>query len=285
MGPDILFFILHKRRERIYLLSLCLLLIQILIIVFFSSCSKNDVEPIPRKEVSVYSEKTITAVSPFKLDMDCDYGNFEFYNWNRKEVKFEITHKVRANMLENDLDNMLEKFKVLVSDEAGKIDFICNYNGKGGKYEDTFSVVRVFMPERPSSVECTLTQGKLKFFDDLDCDLNIDVGQAEVEINRVKGGVKYTGKSGNLRISSGEINSNSSIITSSGNIRIKSDFESPGSYTLNTGAGIIELAIPKELKAVFDSNGRINADEASKYDICSKFLLRCGMGKINIIKY
>ena len=286
MGSDILYFILRGSKRKTCIHSICLMFVmQIFLIVVFSACDKNEANPIPRREVSVYSERTIPAVSPYKLYIECDYGNFEFYNWERKEVKFEITNKVRAGRMDNELGKMLEKFRISTSEESGKINFICSYNGKGGNYQDTSSVVRIFMPGKPSSVECSLMQGKINFFDDLDCDLKLDVGKAEVEINRLKGVIKYTGKTANLRISSGELNTDSSIITSTGNIRIKSYFESPGSYTFNTGAGVIELNIPSELNAVFESNGRINGNEASVSDACSKFLLKCGLGKIDINRF
>jgi hypothetical protein len=253
--------------------------------LFFSSCAKNDVKPAPRREVSIYTERTIPAASPYNLSIECDYGNFEFYNWDKKEVKFEITHKVRDGRRKPELDKMLERFKTSTSEEAGKIGLKCSYNGKDGNYEDTFTVVRIFMPAKSSFIDCTLSQGKLKFFDDLNCSLKLDVGNAEVEINRLKGIINYTGSIGNLRISSGVIYSDSSIVTSSGNIRVKACFESPGEYSFNTGAGIIELDLPEELNAVIESNGKCTANVASGADPCSKFLLKCGVGKININRF
>ena len=286
MDPGILFFIWRKSKSRTCIFNLCpLLVVLISAIFFFSSCVNNDAKPVPRREVSVYNERIIPAVSPYELSIECDYGNFEFYNWDKKEVKFEITHKVRAGRMKTELDKMLERFSISTSEEAGKISLKCSYNGKDGNYEDTFSVVRIFMPGKSSFIDCTLRHGKLKFFDDLNCGLKLDVGNAEVEINRLKGIIKYTGKTGNLRISSGEIYSDSSIVTSTGNIRVKSCFESPGQYTFNTGAGIIELDLPADLNAVIESNGKITANEASGSDPCSKFLLKCGVGKIDINRF
>ncbi len=278
-------FFLHKPQRRTILDLSLLFLIQISIVFLLSSCGKQETEPMPRREVSIYSERTVSTVSPYRLAITCDYGNLEFYNWDRKEIKFEVTHKVRAGRTEEELQSMLEKFRIKTSEKNGNVSFLCGYNGKEGKYEDTFSLIRIFMPEKPGAVECKVAQGKMNFFDDLNCDLNLEVGKTEVEINRLKGVIKYTGKNGNLRISSGELNSNSSITTTTGNIRIKSDFETPGNYSLNTGTGIIELDIPSSLNAVFENNGRTDATEASSGEDCSQFLLKCGVGKIDIKRF
>ncbi|NJD01873.1 MAG: hypothetical protein FIA99_04590 [Ruminiclostridium sp.] len=286
MFPDSLYNILHKFKNKTCIQSICLLLaVQVFSIAVFSSCEENVTKPVSRREVSAYSERTIPVLSPYKLSIECDYGNLEFYNWGREEVKFEITNKVRADGMRNELGKMLEKFRIRASKESGEIDFICSYNGKGGKYEDTFSDIRIFMPGKPSSVECTLIQGKLNFFDDLDGYLKLNAGKAEVEINRLKGVIEYSGKSGSFRISSGEIKSNSSVVTETGNIRIKSGFESPGSYTFGTGAGVIQLDLPSNLNAVFNNNGKFYADKASSTGPNSKFFLRCGLGKIDINRF
>ena len=284
MCPDMLNFSAFKKKICIYGIYF-LLVMQVLSIISFSACEKHESNTGSRREVSAYSELTIPVVSSCNLDVECDYGNFEFYNWDKKEVKFEITYKVRGSRTKVELDKILKKFGTTVYEESGVIKFICSYKGPEGKYEDTFSVVKIFMPGRTSSVECALKQGKLNFLDDLDCDLKIDVGKAEVEINRLKGGIRYNGKSANLRISSGVLKNNSSIITSTGNIRIKSFFENPGSFAFNTGTGIIELTIPLDLNAVFESNGRIDSVQAVSSDAVSTFLVKCGLGKININRF
>ena len=281
------YLIPRRYKSKAFVANLCFFLaVELLIVIAFSACGqkKTDVY-IPRREVSVYSEKSVPVVFPYQLFIQCDYGDFEFYNWDEKAVKFEITHRVRAGKTEDELAEMLKKFSTVTSEKAGRISFLCSYGGKDGNYQDTFSTVRIFMPGNPGAVEGTLKEGKLTFYDDLNCRLELDTGKADVEINRLKGIVEYTGKSGNLRISSGELYNGSSITTSTGNIRIKSYFECPGSYTFHTGTGIIDLGLPSDLNAVFESSGRVNTNEVSVSDASSRFLLKCGLGKINIHRF
>lgn len=280
---DMLFLISSKKKISIsgaYLF----LIIQALSIISLTGCRGQNPEAMPR-EVSVYNESIMPAVLPLQLHMECDYGKIEFYNWYKKEVKFEITHKVRKSGTDEELGKLLGRFRTDASNEAGMINFLCRYKGREGNYSDTFSIIKVFIPVKTGLIQCNLKKGKLVFLDDLYCDLKIDVGEADVVINNLKGGILYTGNTGNLRISAGKIKNNSSVFTTIGNIRIKSFFESSGIYSFSTGTGIIELAIPSELHAVFESNGSKDPDEDADASAVSTFLLKCGLGDIKISRF
>ena len=276
-----------KRFDSKIIIKVYLLLFLSLTVFFcISACNNKDSgEGYPRREVSAYSEKTINTAPQFSLDMECDFGNLEFYRWERQEIKFEVTHKVRESKPVDELSKLLGYFSIKATEKAGKVSFICNYKERGGKYENTFSVVRVFLPRKPVSVNCRLIQGRMTFYDDLETILKLDAVKAEININKLTGKVNYTGDDTYFNISAGYINSNSSVVTKNGNIRIRADFEIPGTYTINTGTGIVALDLPESLNAVFENNGMIDTPESTESAVCSRFLIKQNVGKVDISRF
>lgn len=285
MIPEFYFVQKNSDKRNVLVRSFILAIMILLYCGLVTACNKVNGETFPRREVSLYIERIISVPPLFSLDVECDYGNIEFYNWDRQEIKFEITHKVRDSKPVSQLEMMLERFKTSTGENQGSVKFSCSYKGKEGSYEDTFTVIRVFLPDKPVTVSCRLQQGRLSFLDDLETVLLIDTGNTDVKINRLKGTVKYNGENGSFNIDSGFINSKSSIVTKNGNIKIKADFENPGLYKINTGTGIIALDLPESLDAVFESNGSIDTEESTNTIVCSKFLIKNDIGKVEINRF
>ena len=262
-----------------------LLVLSLVFIAILTACGVKAVDNTHRTEAGSYFEKTVDVQLPLQMDFQCDYGKIEVFNWDKAAVKFEITNKVRGSLSDQELQKRLEKFRTDISYDGSRLFFKNAYKGKDGRYEDTFSEMYVYLPRRVMSMEYGLRQGTLKFVDDLNCDLKISVENARVEINKLAGGINYTGKAGSLRISAGEIRNNSNIAIDNGIIRIKSFFETPGNFAITTGTGIIELELPAGLPAVFDSNGRVEEDGAVNEGSTSKFILKCGLGKIDVKRF
>ncbi|HPD00670.1 MAG TPA: hypothetical protein PLA01_04885, partial [Acetivibrio sp.] len=71
-------------------------LIALLQTFLFSACTVSMVEPGPKNEVNSYIERVIKADKPLVLDLFCDSGNIEVYTWEKSEIKFEVTKRVRG---------------------------------------------------------------------------------------------------------------------------------------------------------------------------------------------
>ena len=57
-------------------------------------CSSSIIEVSPKKEVSCYSEKLFEWAEDSEISISCDFGNIEFFNWDKKVIKLEIKKKV-----------------------------------------------------------------------------------------------------------------------------------------------------------------------------------------------
>lgn len=242
--------------------------------------------PLPRLEVSSYTEKTLEVGLPLHMDIDCESGTTEVYSWNRKEVKLEFTRTVRGNAERSELEKRLEGFDIDVGNDrtAGKLALKTRFKGGYGGTEGVLDI-KLYIPKKTSGFSLVQKSGRLAFLDNFNGDLDIKAGKLSLDINKLKGKLTCKLDSGDLRVTAGELESESDVLIAKGNIRIKASYESPGSYSFKTGFGMLELCLPENTNAVFDTYGLAEAADFSAGENPSKFRLECGLGKINISKF
>ena len=262
-----------------------LLIVAVALCTALSGCKGSVVENGPKKEVSAYSEKIIEADIPLQLVLDCENSSIEVYSWNRNEVKFEMTKRIKGRESKDNLFKLLNGFNIFTNKESGRINLICRYKGNSGKFAECLLGLKVFIPKKTNRIDCTQKTGKLKFIDDLHCNLNINTDSVVVEINRLEGRLVYKTKSGDLRISAGVIETDSFAQAIDGNIRIKGQFREAGSYSFKTGTGIVGLCLPDDLNAAFENLGQVETCNFIKGDYPAKFKLESKIGKIEISKF
>lgn len=275
--------LLLKEVERLrYWAFIFVFLIQLLLI---SGCSVSTVEIGPKKEVNSYSEKTVEVKASPEVNMSCDSSNIEVYTWDKKDVKFEITKRVRGVQDKETLEKKLEDFKIDLSEKDNKVFFKSEYRGKDKNPVDRSVDIRVYLPKSIKLLNCKLDIGNIKFLDDISGVLNADINMANMEINRFDGIINVKGDVGNVKISNGRISGKSSIVKNIGSISIKAEFKENGEYFFKTETGNIDLWLPQNSKISFESVGSLEVNEFNEYLYPTKVKVSTSMGKIAIKKY
>jgi hypothetical protein len=262
-----------------------LLLFMAVIVLLGSGCSSQNISAGPKREVEEYTEKTIPMTGLPSLNISIDSGNLEIYSWEKKEVKLEITKRVRGLQTEELLKKKLGDFNIDIKEDEGKISFKSVYKGSIKNPVDRSTNLRVYVPRKTGSVDCSLKVGKIKFYDDIKCDLSFKIDRANVDINRLVGKLTLKADMCDLKISGGKMFGDSSVKINMGNIYVKSEFEDEGIYTFDTGMGSLEVNLPDGSPVTFECVGSLEVNEFSKTGYPSKVSLRSGMGKIAVRKY
>lgn len=252
-------------------------------------CSSSIIEVSPKKEVSCYSEKLFEWAEDSEISISCDFGNIEFFNWDKKVIKLEIKKKVigilQSDNLNDNLDERLDDFKIELIEDNDKLNLDIKYTGKDESMVNKMVDLKIYLPKCIDVLNLYLDKGCVKFHDDLKGILNADINMADIEINKFTGTVNIKGDMGNVSILDGRISKNSSIIKNIGSISIKSQFEEGGEYIINTGTGNIDLWVSKDSKVSFESVGAIEENDFREYNYSTKVKVKSSIGKISIKEY
>jgi len=271
----------------------CKILILTMVFFMLCGCSPSINEVGPKKEVSCYSEKFFECDGKKEISIYCDFGNIEFFNWDKKTIKLEIKKKIigvlkNENLNEDSDDRLNEKlddFKIELIEEKDKLNFDIKYTGKNDSSVNKMVDLKIYLPEFIDVLNLHLDEGWVKFHDDLKGILNADTNIADIEINKLIGKVNIKGNMGNVSILEGRISKNSSIVKNIGSISIKSQFEEGGDYIINTGAGNIDIKASKDSKVSFESIGAVEKNDFEEYNYPTKVKVNTSIGKISIKEY
>ncbi len=215
--------------------------------------------------ISRYSFDEMEASKPATLELDCDKSFISIFCWNRAEIRLETTETLIAYMDKEILENKLEGFNTGLTTVNGKTVLNSGFEGKTGEFDNCYTKISIYVPRDIRSIKGVIEEGSISLMDDLNCDLDITGDSLDIIINCLQGMVECHTGNGDIWINNGLIRKNMDIITEIGNINVKSGFETPGTYNLKTGAGIIDIMVPEELNASFgDGTGYL--DEAGVDD-------------------
>jgi len=255
------------------------------ICVLLSGCSLIEETAVsPKRMVSSYYEEIVKTDKPLELDLAADSANIEVYSWDKKEVKFEITKKVRGTQTREELEKMLNGFNISCTGENGRITFKSEYKGPIRSTVDISIDLKVYIPKKITSVNCKLDIGRIRIYDDMKGSLNVAVNMANVDINKFEGKLNLNADMCDLRIGSGMLADGSLVNVNMGNILINARYEKEGRYNFHTGMGNIDITAPAEQKISFESIGCVDINQFESGSFPVKIELRSGMGKIAIKK-
>jgi len=254
------------------------------ICVVLCGCASQNADIGPKREVAAYSEHVFKVSKPPGVDITSDSGNIEIYSWDRKEVKFEVTKKIRGIREKDLLEKELEGFKVDIEQQGDDIFYQTSYKGHMKNQIDRAVDLKIFIPKKIKSIDCRLDLGKIKIYDDLECELNMTINMANVDINRFEGKINLDADMCDLRISNGRLDADSKVKINMGSIQIKGEYQG-GSYDFDTNMGNVELNIPAGLKVSLETVGTVEANEIESGDYPVALRIRSGMGKIALKKY
>lgn len=254
----------------------------ILFSVFLASCSAYD--PSPKREVSAFIRQSAETAPKADLEIDGDYGALELFAGTGKELIYEATEKIRGKLTEEKLSERLKKFEIKHSTVKNNTSILFRYNGPDPDPIDTKIDMKIYLPNDISSLTIKLNTGRIKFHDDLNCKLSLDLGYVNTEINYFKGILEMDADMGDLKIGNGRISPNSSVKTGAGNLVIKSIMER-GEYSFETGLGNIELSLPYYTALKLDYSGNIRTNEFENSNGGVVVLARSKIGEISIKKF
>lgn len=239
----------------------------------------------PKKEVSAFSEQRFEVTKPLDLTLDIDSGNIEIYSWDKEELSFEVTKRVRGPKDSTKLESGLKDFQIDSKQEGKKIYFKSKYKQKVKSPQDIRIDLKVMMPKRVNSIRLVLDVGTVKMYDDIQCDLDMKVNAANTEINRFEGKINLKGDMGNLTINNGRIKDGSDVTVNMGNISIKSAYEEGTNSAFKTGVGNIDLLVPSSSKISFEPIGTMEVNQLIPVRSATKVKMKSDMGKLSIKKY
>lgn len=248
-------------------------------------CSALNFNVGPKKEVRAYSEKILSVEQPLELEIKSDFSNTEIYGWDKYEVKFEITKKVRGIQDKKVLAEKLEDFDINISQNVNKVEFKSEYKGSIKSPADKSVDLRVFIPRKTKFMVFALGVGSMKFYDDIKGELKITMDMANIEVNKFEGAIKVDGNMGNFKIGNGKISGDSHVIVKAGNISIKAAHEENKSFRYETDIGNVDLLLPVSSKISIETIGTLEVNEFAKSANTGKVTAISKMGKISIKKY
>lgn len=257
----------------------------VLLLFFLCGCKAGDVNIGPKLTVTAYGEKVMETKYPVKLDIACDYGAVEVYTWGRKEVKFEVTRKIRGTQSKSLLEEKLKDYDIKTSEDKGKVTFTSRYKGSIKSPADKGVDLKVYLPKKVDSVSFKVDTGSISFIDDMEGTVTGEVKMADVKINRLVGSIHLNGDLCSIRIENGKLTGKSDIKVNMGNIAVKAGYEEGNAFSFITGMGNIEFAAPSSSQINIEPAGTVKINEFPYISSITKVNLKTEMGEITIKKY
>ncbi|MDP4092568.1 MAG: hypothetical protein Q8920_04335 [Bacillota bacterium] len=261
------------------------LVLSLLFCLLFYGCSQEVIAVGPKTELTASSEKILNVSQALNLSVNCDYANIEFYSWDKKNIKFEITKFVRGLRTNQKLKNELDNIKTGVVQDGANISFTSVCSGNIKSPSDTGINLIVYLPKKIDALYYKLDTGSVKFHDDIACkQLKANVSAVNTEIKGFKGAINFTGDAANLRIENGRIAGNSSVKINMGNLYVTASYSEGSSYTFETEMGVIELTAPEASQISFETQGSVDINEFAGASYPTVIKVVNSMGRITIRK-
>jgi DUF4097 and DUF4098 domain-containing protein YvlB len=283
--------VLNKKQGFFYLLIYLVIVLTVTVssIAAHSRDKKRLAEAIPFNRITVYDAKETDIKDAQYLEIYCDKAVINFYCWEKDAVKFEASKTSGDRAPEETIRKNLEKIELRLDKTDSDVVFSMESKGKRTVLKNIDISISAFVPKRLSGMRCDVKDGRICFNDDINCVLSISGNSLDVEINKVKGSISCRVSQGDIAIKNGLIRSFADIRTGNGNIRIKSDFTSPGAYQIETGSGLIDLSMPSDIDVLFLQPEEIFGSGMWQAELANEesahFLLKSTPGMANISRY
>ena len=266
----------------------CILLTFIIYLlpIFLSGCGACKKVTGHIKESISYDEKIIIFERSPEIEISGDAGNIEVFNHEEKSVKFEILKKIkRVYTSQEELESDFKKFNITTEYKADKILLKFKYDTNKLNPENQSIDIRMYIPKNIKSIDFKLSSGKIKIYDDLNCNIFADLNMASMDIKKMNGILNFKGEMSNIKISCGTIKNGSIVKVGTGNIDIKSEYEEGGYYEFETNTGNIDLSISSNFNISFESTGFVQMNEFKMGEFPTKIKVKSDIGRICINKY
>lgn len=265
------------------------IIILLFIISMNCACSQKNQYLGFKKESISFDEQIFSFEQPPKIEIIGDTSNIEIFNWDGKDVKFEIFKKVkRTYNSEKELKADYDKFNLTTEHTKDKISFDFKYKASKSETKnplDQAMDLKIYIPKKIKSLTIKLDLGKIIVHDDLNCNVFAELKAVSMEIKKLQGVLDFKGDIGNIKLSNGKIYDGSNIKVNTGNIDLKFDYETGGHFEFATKIGNIDLSMPSSSQINLDSSGYLQKNELVIGEYPTKIKTITDVGRICINKY
>ncbi len=263
-------------------ISLCLVMV---VLIILSSCgSENKVYP--KHNTYSYTNGVVKVSKSIKtLDINVDSGNMQIYCWDNGEIKYEAKHVVRGNKSDEDLQELLKKYSVKSSQKEKTTYITVSYAGKIKKPQDFYTEIKLTVPRNIKNIFIRQDAGSVLIEDKFEGNITGDVDYVNTEIKAMNGKLLWKCDTGNFRLGSGKLLSDSNVNITTGNISSKAECQGNSQYAFKTGAGNVELSFPQGSDINVDSYGTLENNQFTGVEGNITVKAATDMGKISINGY
>ncbi len=260
-----------------------LIYISIIFTILISGCGQQSVA-IHKQGSYQFGNLQIKLTKEVRtLKVSIDSGTLQIYCWDKPVINVKTKHTVRDNKTVEQLQKLLENFKVETSIKEGTCHIAVNYSGNIKNPKDVLSEIELTIPRRINSLEISQEQGNFIMQDFFEGNINASLNAVSTEIKSLSGGLVLHCSKGNVHLNSGKLTGGSEIKVDAGNLYIKTECQKKCNYSFETETGNIELAFPKAAGLTLDVFGTIahNQFTGSEGDINVKVSSKFGKISIN----
>jgi hypothetical protein len=202
---------------------------------------------IPIASASKYKAGVLKVTEKSSLVLKCDKADVSIYCWKNPEIRFEAKETIIGRQDRDKLPEELERFKTeIFANNKEKTTVISSSFDNKGWPEDYAVKLSIYVPRSISSIKGAVNNGSISVMDDVDCDIDLTGSGLDININSIRGSAACNVSKGNISIRGGHITGKLAIDTLEGNISIRSKFDDPAACSIKTGAGFIDMMVPKE---------------------------------------
>lgn len=265
------------------------LLLCTLVFSLLCGCSSADINIGRKYETGAHYTKSFNVTGPVQLSINGQYVNVELYTWEKDEVKLEVTCRLRGALEKEELDSRIKDFYINTKESNGIISFISGYKGNNKGIDEEIVDLRVFTAKNIASINMEIGNGSIRLLDDLNCRLSAVLDKVNTEINRLEGSINLKVNMGNVRLCGGKLMGESNIVTTMGNIDVKTAFDEQGSYRFETKVGNIDLMVPEKSRVSFYCKGTVETNQFNSTSNSTMYPCRVTVvseiGEISIKKF
>ncbi len=262
-----------------------LICISIIFTILISGCGQQSVT-IHKQGSYQFGNSQIKLTKEVRtLNVSIDSGTLQIYCWDKPDISVKTKHTVRDNKTVEQLQKLLENFKVDTRIEEGTCYIDVNYSGNIKNSKDVLSEIELTIPRRINSLEISQDQGDFILQDFFEGNINATLKAVNTEIKSLSGGLILHCVKGNVHLNSGKLAGGSQVKVDAGNLYIKTECQKKCDYSFETETGNIDLTFPKAAGLALDIYGTISHNQftGSEGDINVKVSSK--FGKISINAY
>jgi len=255
-------------------------LIALIIIMILASEKKAEVDnytytSIDQQNVGdmIYQNRDFNAGADTDIIIDCSDSIVDIYMCKKEEISIQTSYKtVRTGDKGYDIKKDGNEISINMAEKNENTDYKSNR-------------ITIKTPALFKSITIKAKNGTFNIYDDIYCNMNMDITGITAEIEKISGTITAIGDKSSIYISSGKLKNGTDIQLENGNIDIIASLETKGTYVFKTRTGYVNLQLPLNTQAFINTEGYVARND---FDLNTKtqldIIIGTVIGKTSIIK-